>query len=143
MRLAHRVHTRASPAQVWELLGDAQAWPTFDLVLWRVKGGGVTTGQHLVGVARVGRLRIPLDVVEAVPGKRLVLLVYTAPGLRETVTHTITPSFRGGSHLEVSVVVEGLFARLAVGPLYLASGLRTRLLAARADVVARKARAAA
>ena len=143
MRLAHRVHTRASPSQVWELLGDPQSWPTFDLFLWRVKGSTATTGQHLVGVARVGRLRIPIDVVEAVPCRRLVLLVHTAPGVRETVTHTITPAVRGGSDLEVSVVVEGLFARLAFSPLYLASGLTARLLAARSDVVARKARTAA
>lgn len=143
MRLAHRVHTRASPAQVWQVLGDPQAWPSFDLFLWRVRGTTARTGQHLVGVARVARLRIPLDVVEAVPGQRLVLLVHTAPGVRETITHEIVPAVRGGSDLEVSVVVEGLFARLAVAPLYLASGLSARLLAARADTVARDARSAA
>lgn len=143
MRLAHRVHTRASAAQVWQVLGDPQAWPTFDLFLWKVRGGPAATGQHLVGVARVARLRIPLDVLEAVPGRRLVLVVHTAPGVRETVTHEITPAVRGGCDLEVSVVVEGLFARLAVAPLYLASGLTARLLAARSDRVARDQRRAA
>lgn len=143
MRLAHRVHTRASPAQVWELLGDPRAWTTFDLSLWRVRGGPATTGQHLVGVARVGRLRIPLDVVEALPGRRLVLLVHAAPGVRETVTYELTPAVRGGADLQVSVVVEGLFARLAVVPLYLAGGVTARLLAARADRLARHARRAA
>ncbi|MBC7374712.1 MAG: SRPBCC family protein [Frankiales bacterium] len=143
MRLAHRVHTRATAAQVWQVLGDPQAWPTFDPFLWKVRGGPARTGQHLVGIARVGRLRIPLDVVEAVPGRRLVLRVHTAPGVRETVTHEITPAVRGGCDLEVSVVVEGLFARLAVAPLYLASGLTARLLAARTDSAARAARRAA
>lgn len=143
MRLAHRVHTRATPAQVWTLLGDPQAWPTFDLFLWRVRGSDVRTGQRLVGVARVARLRIPIDVAEAVPGRRLVLVVHTAPGVKETVTHDVTPAVRGGSDLEVSVVVEGLFAPLAVAPLFLAGGLTARLLAARGDALARAARRAA
>ena len=143
MRLSHRVHTRATPAQVWQVLGDPQAWPTFDPFLWRVRGRQASAGQHLVGVARVARLRIPLDVLEATPGKRLVLLVHTAPGVRETVTTDITPAVRGGCDLEVSVVVEGLFAPLAVVPLYLSSGVTARLLAARSDAVARAARRAA
>lgn len=143
MRLAHRVHTRATPAQVWQVLGDPQAWPTFDPFLWRVRGGPAVAGHRLVGVARVARLRIPLDVLEADPGRRLVLVVHTAPGVKETVTHAITPAVRGGCDLEVSVVVEGLFARLAVAPLYLASGVTARLLAARSDAVARSARRAA
>ncbi len=143
MRLAHRVHTRASPAQVWQVLGDPQAWPTFDLALWKVRGSRASTGEHLVGIARVGRLRIPIDVVEALPGRRLVLLVHAAPGVRETVRLDVIPAVRGGSDVQVSVVVEGMFARVAVVPLYLASGVTARLLGARADGVARAARRAA
>ncbi len=133
MRLAHRVHTRASPAQVWEVLGDPRAWPSFDPLLGAVRGGPVRTGQRLVGVARVARLGIPVDVLEADPGRRLVLRVRTAPGVCETVTHDVTPAVRGGSDLVVSVVVEGLLAALAVVPLHLSGGVRARLLAARTD----------
>ena len=139
MRLAHRVHTAASPAQVWQVLGDPQRWPEFDVFLRRVRGssGRVSTGQHLLGLSRLGSLRIPVDVVEAVPERRLVLLVHTAPGLRETVTHEITPAVRGGSDLVVSVVVEGLWARAGALPLWLASGLTARVLASRTDRLAR------
>lgn len=142
MKLAHRVHTSASPAQVWQVLGDPQRWPEFDLFLRRVRGshGTAVTGQHLLGLGRVASLRIPVDVVEAVPDRRLVLLVHTAPGLRETVTHEITPAVRGGSDLAVSVVVEGLWARTGWLPLWLASGVTARLLAARVDRLARAER---
>jgi hypothetical protein len=79
-------------------------------------------------------------VVEAVPEKRLVLLVHSAPGVREYVTHELTPAVRGGCDLRVSVVVEGLFAPVAFVPLWLASGLTTRVLGARTDRDARRAR---
>ena len=142
MRLAHRVHTIATATQVWQLLGDPKAWPQFDLLLRRVEGyhAPATTGQQLIAVARFGALRIPVDVVEAVPGRRLVLLVHTAPGIRERVTHEITTAVRGGCDLEVSVVVDGLLAPVAAAPLYLASGFTTRLLASRTDRLARAAR---
>ena len=142
MKLSHRVHTTASPAQVWQVLGDPRRWPEFDLALRSVRGshGTAAAGQHLLGIGRLGALRIPVDVVEAVPDKRLVLLVHTAPGLRETVTHEITPAVRGGSDVAVSVVVEGLWARAGAVPLWLASGVNARLLAARTDRVARRDR---
>ena len=142
MKLSHRVRTTASPSQVWQVLGDPRRWPEFDLSLRKVRGahGPAAAGQHLLGIGRVGSLRIPVDVVEAVPDKRLVLLVHTAPGLRETVTSEITPAVRGGSDIVVSVVVEGLWARFGALPLWLGVGLNARLLAARTDKTARKSR---
>ena len=135
MRLSHRVRTTASPAEVWAVLGEPRRWPEFDPFLRSVRGshGAAATGQHLLGLARLASLRIPVDVVEAVPDKRLVLLVHTAPGLRETVTHEITPAVRGGSDIVVSVVVEGLWARFGAVPLWLASGVSARVLASRTD----------
>ncbi len=145
MRLAHRVHTAASPAQVWEVLGDPRRWPEFEPFLRRVRGthGRAARGQALVGVSRVASVAVPIDVLEAVPGSRLVLRIATAPGVRQTVTHDVLPTVRGGSDIRVSVVVEGLFARLAAGPLWLSSGLTLRLLAVRAERIARAARQAA
>ena len=145
MRLAHRVHTSATPAQVWAVLGDPECWPQFDLFLRRVRGGQgrVTTGQRLVGIARVGSLRIPLDVVEAQAPSRLVLLVHTAPGLREQITTEVVPDLHGGCHITVSVVVEGVLARAAVAPLYLGRAVTARLLATRVERLARAARGAA
>ena len=142
MRLSHRVRTTASPAEVWTVLGDPRRWPEFDLFLRTIRGshGAAATGQHLLGLARLASLRIPVDVVEAVPDRRLVLLVHTAPGLRETVTHEITPAVRGGSDIVVSVVVEGLWARFGAVPLWLASGVSARMLAARTDRSAREQR---
>ena len=145
MRLAHRARTRATPAQVWQVLGEPGRWPEFDPTLRKVRGatGAALPGQALVGVSRIGGLALPIDVVEVVPGSRLVLRVHTAPGVVETVTHEVTPVLQGGADVQVSVVVEGLFARLAVVPLWLASGLTLRLLATRADRIARSARSAA
>ena len=140
MRLTHRVRTTATPAEVWQLLGDPARWPEFDLFLRRVRGshGAAATGQHLLGLHRLLSLPIPVDVVEAVPGERLVLLVHVAPGLRETVRFAITPAVRGGSDIAVSVVVDGLWARPAALPLWLARGLTSRLLAAQTDRTARR-----
>ena len=145
MRLTHRVHTDATPAQVWEVLGDPRRWPQFELGLRSVRGahGSAATGQRLIGLSRVASLGIPLDVLEAHAPSRLVLLVHVLPGLRQEVTHVVTPAARGGSDLVVSVVVDGPLARASVVPSYLASGLTARLLAHRADRVARAARDAA
>ena len=145
MRLRHRVRTSASPAQVWSVLGDPAHWPEFDLFLHRVRGGSglATTGQHLLGVGRGLGVRIPIDVVEATPERRLVLRVHAAPGVVEEVTSEITPLVRGGCDLAVSVVVDGLFARAAAVPLWVARGLTSRLLAHRVEKIARAARRAA
>ena len=145
MRLAHRVRTAASPAQVWEVLGNPQRWPQFELSLRGVRGrpGRVLTGQRLTGLSRVASLGIPIDVVEATPQARLVLLVHVLPGLREQVTYDVTPAAKGGSDVTVSVVVDGLLGWPAVAPLLLANALTVRLLAVRADRIARAARRAA
>ena len=145
MRLAHRVHTSASAEQVWEVLGDPQRWPQFDVALRGVRGthGQASSGQRLIGLARTAALGIPIDVLEATAPTRLVLLVHTLPGLRQQITHEVTPAARGGSHITVSVTVEGLLARPSVGWVFLATGLTARLLARRADRLARAARRAA
>lgn len=145
MRLVQRVRTSASPAQVWEALGDPARWPEFEPFLRRVRGahGPATAGQTLVGVSRVASLAVPVDVLEADAGKRLVLRVHVAPGVREVRTFEVVPLLQGGSDLRVGVVVDGLFAGPAVVPLWLANGLTLRLLAVRAERLARAARRAA
>lgn len=145
MRPAHRVHTSASAAQVWALLDDPCSWPRLDLMLRRVDGanGPVRPGDRLMAHGLVAGVRMPVDVVEADPPHRLVLLVHTAPGLRELLTLEVTTAMRGGCDLEVSVVVEGPLAPLAVVPLHLARGLTARVLAVRAGRSARRTRSAA
>ena len=140
MRLSHSARTSASPAQVWEVLGDPARWPEFDLFLRRVRGshGRATTGQHLLGLQRVLSLPIPVDVVQAVPERRLVLRVHIAPGLREIVTFALTPTLSGGTDLAVSVVVDGLLARPAALPVWLARGVTTRVLARQTGRTARR-----
>lgn len=145
MRLRHRVRTSATSAQLWTVLGDPSRWPEYDLFLRRVRGGAGSAhaGQHLLGVGRGLGLRIPIDVVEAVPERRLVVRVHAAPGIVEEVTSEITPLVRGGCDLAVSVVVDGLFARAAALPLWLARGLTSRVLVYRVEKLARAARKAA
>ncbi len=142
MKLAHRVRTSASPAQVWDLLGTPANWPRFDVFLTRVKGGGdtVMVGQRLVGISRWTKLGIPLDVLEVDPEHKLVLRVHTAPGVTEELTFVLTPTTRGGTDISVSIVVEGLFARAAVPVLWLANGLNARVLARRTHQIARALR---
>lgn len=145
MRLVHSAHTSATPAQVWELLGDPRRWPEFELWLRRVLGpqARLCAGQHLMGLARMSVVRIPVDVLEAEPAQRLVLLVHVAPGVRHQVRTELAAAVRGGCDIRVSVVVDGLLARGAAVPLWLASGLTTRVLAARADTETRRRRAGA
>ncbi len=145
MRLAHRVRTAAGPAQVWEVLGDPRRWSEFELSLRGVRGrpGAASTGQRLIGLSRFAALGIPLDVLEATPPSRVVLLVHALPGLREQVTFDVAPAVRGGSDVTVSVVVDGLLGWPAVTPLFLGNVLTVRLLAVRADRIARAARRAA
>lgn len=145
MRLAQRVRTSASPGQVWEVLGEPSRWPEFELLLRRVRGGDgpVARGQALLGVSRVALLAVPIDVLEVVPGERLVLRVHAAPGVVERLTVEVVPLARGGSDICVSIVVEGLFARAAVLPLWLGTALTTRVLGVRAEQLARAARSTA
>lgn len=145
MRLVQRVRTSATPSQVWEVLGQPSRWPEFELVLRRVRGsdGPVVAGQALMGVSRFASLVVPIDVLDAVPGSRLVLRVHAAPGVVERRTFEVVPLARGGSDISVSVVVEGLFARAAVLPLWLGSAVTTRVLGVRAERLARAARRAA
>ena len=145
VRLLRRARTAASPAQVWEVLGQPTRWPEFELFLRRVRGthGAAAAGQVLMGVSRFGALSVPIDVLEVDPGRRLVVRVHAAPGVRETVTFEVLPVLQGGSDLRVGVVVEGLLARPAALPLWLAGGMTLRLLVARAERIARSARRAA
>lgn len=145
MRLGHRVRTSATPAQLWGLLGDSARWPEYELCLRAVRGGSgrVSTGQHLLGVGRGVAFRVPIDVVDVVPERRLVVRVHVAPGVTEELTCSITPTLRGGCDLSIQVVVEGLFARSAALPLWLARGLTTRVLVRRVEKIARAARQAA
>ncbi len=142
MRLVHRVHTRAAPSVVWELLGDGQGWPQFELSLRAVKGR-IRSGAHIMALLRMSAVGIPVDVVEAVPEERLALIVHLMPGLREELTFELTASVEGGTDIVVSVVVDGVLARPAVFPLWLYDGLTARLLAARSDRMARLAGRAA
>jgi uncharacterized protein YndB with AHSA1/START domain len=145
MRLRHRVRTSATPAQVWQVLGQPSRWPEFDVVLRHVAGspGRAVAGQHLLGTGRGIAVRIPIDVLEAEPERRLVMRTSAVPGVVQEVTYEITPVVRGGCHVTVSVVVEGLFARPAVAPLWLGSGVTARVLARRVERLARAARKAA
>ncbi|MDP9497555.1 MAG: SRPBCC family protein [Actinomycetota bacterium] len=143
MRLRSRVRTSAAPEHVWAVLGDPRRWPEFDLTLTRVHGspGHVATGQRLLGVGRAWGVRVPLDVVEAVPERRLVLRVSPAPGVAQEVTTEIVP--RGqGCEVIASAVVEGLFARMAVVPFWVTIGITTRLLVVRAERLAAAAQKA-
>ena len=145
MLLTHRVHTAATPAQVWAVVGNPQAWPSVEPFLRGVRGrpGRATAGQHLMILARFSTLAIPVNVLEAIPESRLVLLVRAAPGLREQLTYELTPSVRGGCDITISLVVDGAFAGPALLPLWLAAGLTALLLAARTDRDARSGRRSA
>jgi uncharacterized protein YndB with AHSA1/START domain len=142
MKLAHRVHTAASPAQVWSLLGAPTQWPRFDVFLTKVRGTArpAAVGQHLVGISRWTKLGIPLDVLEVDPEKRLVIRIRTAPGITQELTFVLTPTLKGGTDIAVSMVVDGLFAGPAAPVLWLANGLNARVLATRTRHLAHHAR---
>ena len=142
MRLAHRVSTSASPAQVWELLGAPKRWPEFNPFLRRIRGApdSVRTGQTLIAVARFSAVQVPIDVLEAVPEQRLELFMHTAPGVRHRVLTELTPKVRGGCSVRVSGTVDGVFGPAVVAPMWLADGFVARLLAAQAERGARAVR---
>jgi hypothetical protein len=142
MRLEHRVHTGATPGQVWAVLGDPSAWPTIELFTRGIRGRAtrVLAGQRLMALVRMSVVAIPVDVLEVVPEERLVLLVHTAPGLREQLSFDLTPSLSRGCDIRVSIGLEGPFALGALAPAWLAAGLTARVLAARTQRQARLAR---
>jgi hypothetical protein len=142
MRLVHRVHTRAAPAVVWQLLGDSRGWSQFELSLRGVRGR-IAPGEHIMALLRLSAVGIPVDVVEVATERRLVVVVHLLPGLREELTFDLTTSVDGGTDIALSVVVDGLLARPAVLPLFLYDGFVARVLAARAQQIARQAQRSA
>ncbi len=90
-----------------------------------------------MALSRLSLLAVPIDVIEAVPDERLVVVVHTAPGLREVLTFDLVAAVPRGTDIRLSVSVEGAFAVGAFLPLWLSSGLTARLLAARTDRQAR------
>jgi hypothetical protein len=142
MRLVHRVRTSAPPAVVWDLLGDTAGWPQFDMSLRAVRGQ-VSPGAHLMARLRLSAIGVPVDVVEVVRERHLVLDVHLLPGLRERLSFDLTPALPGGTDITLGVVVDGVLARPAVLPLWLYDGFTARVLAARTDRIARLARRAA
>ena len=142
MRLVHRVSTSATPAEVWQLLGRPAGWPQFELSLRGLRGR-IASGAHLMALLRLSAIGIPVDVVEAVPERRLVVAVHLVPGLTEQLAFDLTPAVHGGTDIVLSVVVDGPLARPAALPLWLYDGLTVRVLAARTDRAARQARRAA
>ena len=145
MRLEHRVRTTATPEQVWSVLGDPQAWPTFELLLRGVRGGRsrVTRGDRLMALVRLSLLAVPVDVVEVVPRERLVLVVHTAPGLRETLAFDLVEAVPRGTDIRLAASVDGAFSLVAFVPLWLANGLTARVLAATTERRARLGRRSA
>lgn len=142
MRLVHRVHTSAAPSVVWDMLGDTRGWPQFEMSLRGVRGQ-VAPGAHLMARLRLSAFGVPVDVVEALRERRLVLDVHLLPGLRERLAFDLTPAVRGGTDIALAVVVEGVLARPAVLPLWLYDGFTARVLAARTDRLAKLTRRAA
>jgi hypothetical protein len=142
MSLVRRLHTSATPAEVWALVGTPDRWPTIHPALRRMQGAPdrARTGQTLLAIARVTSMRVPVDVVDAVPERRLELLVRTAPGLSERLVLELAPSLKGGCELRGRAATEGLFGRLAAVPSRLSSALLVRLVAVQAERTARAGR---
>lgn len=133
MRFAHRVTTPAAPSEVWAVLEDVERWPEWDPWVRRVEARGrVREGQHLMVLARWVPLRVPVDVRLVAPSRGLGVTVHTAPGWREHVDHSVQPGEGGGSVVRVTTVLEGPLARVVALPLWLGSGITTRMLGRRA-----------
>ena len=142
MRLVHRVPTSAPPSVVWELLGDTRGWSQFEMSLRGVRGQ-VAPGAHLMARLRLSAFGVPVDVVEVVRERRLVVDVHLLPGLRERLVFDLTPAVHGGTDISLGVIVDGVLARPAVLPLWLYDGFTVRVLAATTDRNARQARRSA
>lgn len=104
MRLVHRVSAAAPIGVVWALLADPRRWPEFDPLVGRVDGvtGRVRAGQHLLAIGRWLPLRVPVDVGDAEPQRRLVLTVHTAPGLREEIPSSLVETLRGRTEIRLA-----------------------------------------
>ena len=134
MRISHRVHTPAPPPDVWAVLSHPRRWPDFELALTRVHGvaGAAAEGQRLVAVTRGLGLRLPVDVIQVVTRKALLVRIRVLPGLTEDVEYVLVPAARGGTDITVIVRTTGPLSRAVLLPVWTSSALGVRMLARRA-----------
>lgn len=126
----HSVRTSAPPVAVWELLGTPTRWPSYDPLLRSIEGadGPAKRGQHLMAVARLFPLRIPVDVRDFKAGSRLGLTVHLLPGLREEIDATLVASVDGGTEIVARYRTEGVFGQAAAVPVWVGAEVVLRLL---------------
>lgn len=126
----HSVHTSAPPVVVWELLGTPSRWPSYDPFVRAVEGadGPARPGQHLMAVARLFPLRVPVDVVDVEVGSRLGLTLHVLPGLREQIDARLIASVDGGTEIVATRRAEGIFGQAAAVPVWLSAEIVLRFL---------------
>jgi hypothetical protein len=134
VQVSHRLSTRASPDEVWELVGNPREWTGHDLLVEHVEcaGGPVREGMHLVVVLRGMPVRVPVDVRRVDPGVHLGLTIHVAPGLREERDYLLTRRARGGTEIRYQARFYGILAMTVIGGSWVTSALSLRSLAHRA-----------
>lgn len=111
-RLGRRRHAAAPVGRVWALLSAPGRWP--ELVPWVARvDGTLTEGGRLVASGRWLGLRLPIDVEEAEPQQRLVLVAHLGWLLSQRLAVELVSSLRGGTDVTVVSAVEGPLAPVA------------------------------
>lgn len=126
----HSVRTSAPPSVVWELLGTPTRWPAYDPFVRAVEGaeGPARRGQHLMAVARLLPLRVPVDVRDVKAGSRLGLTLHLMPGLREQIDARLVAGVDGGTEIVANRRAEGLFGNAAAVPIWVGAEVVLRML---------------
>jgi len=111
----HSQETTASPDAVWRVVADFDGWPSWNQGYREAHLDGSLEAGTPGRVTLANGMRRPFALVEARPGRSLVIGA-SGPGIRQEFGHAIEPLATGGSLVSMAATMDGplvpIFSRI-------------------------------
>jgi len=103
---------QASPQAIWDILADADSYPSWDLSMERIEGK-LALGERVKFLTKLSEQSFPVTVTAFEPGARMVLTGGMPLGLfKSERTHSLTPLGDGRTRFHTQEVFSGLLLPL-------------------------------
>jgi hypothetical protein len=103
---------QASPQAIWDILADADSYPSWDLSMERIEGK-LALGERVKFLTKLSEQSFPVTVTAFEPGARMVLTGGMPLGLfKSERTHSLTPLSDGRTRFHTQEIFSGLLLPL-------------------------------